>query len=319
MTVIRVALRDWDWLTPLLLDEHIVRDFTNLGAELEIDRVATLDSDWLSHGYSAAEVSLSRTSRDWAMGRLNYDPAPILMMQGFRHRCVLVKANSDFQHPRDLIGKRIGLTGWADSGNTWTRAVLEEEGLSVNDAHWLVGRLTDEHPETDRLEGFGQPGRIDALHGKPMIERLAEGTLDAILTPFMPPGFYSPQSKFRHLYPNVRRVEQDWANTHGYVPGHHIIGFDPSLPHEIRQELVKLLMRSRAEWRKKREKYSETSTWLAVDFYDELALPEGWDVPYSVSQTRMFNSFFEHQRTQSLISQSLDYNTLFNTKRGKHI
>lgn len=315
MTVIRVALRDWDWLTPLLLDRSMACELESLGVTLELDRVATLNNGWLDHGYQAAEVSLSKTSRAWDTGQLNYDPAPVLMMQGFRQRCVIVNAESDFHSPADLKGKRIGLTGWADSGNTWTRAALEEEGLSIDDAHWLVGRLTSEHPEIDRLEGFGQPGRIEAIHGKPMTERLAAGDLDAILTPFMPPGFYSAQSQFRHLYADVRHAELEWANTHGYVPGHHIIGFAPSLPDEIRQLLVKTLMKSRATWRAKREKYAETSAWLAIDLSDEVALPAGWDTPYSSSQTRMFDSFFTQLRAQSLITHDLEYDSLFNVRQ----
>ena len=59
--------------------------------------------------------------------------------------------------PSQLRGKRIGVTGWRNSGNTWTRAALRREGVSVEDAFWIAGRLAAEHPIVNRLDGFGRP------------------------------------------------------------------------------------------------------------------------------------------------------------------
>ncbi|SMX79725.1 4,5-dihydroxyphthalate decarboxylase [Brevibacterium sp. 239c] len=313
MTTIRLALRDWDWLTPLMLGEVMTEELGDRNLEFHIDRVPALLDDWQKRGYDAAEVSLSKTSRAFDRGRSGFVAVPLLMMQGFRQRCIIVRKDSGYHNAGDLVGKNIGLTGWADSGNTWTRAALQDDGLSVDDAYWFVGRLTDQHPEADRLDGFGIEGKIVAICGKPMIDRLFDGELDAVLTPFMPPGFYARESSFRHLYTDVRQTELEWSHQHGYVPGHHVLGFDSEVPEDLREVVVRALNTSQSVWRSKREKYAETSAWLAVDLANESSLPNGWDAPYSPSQTKMFKEFFAQMQRQHLTQSEIAYSSIFKT------
>lgn len=308
---VELALRDWDWLTPLRLGEVCTDELAAAGVALHVTPVPSLVDDWQARGYAAAEVSLSKTARTFAQGGLAYGATPVAMMQGFRQRCVIVNAESEYERASDLVGKRIGVTGWPDSGNTWTRQALADDGLGIEDAYWYVGRLTQQHPESDRLSGFGRQGRIEAIFGKPMADRLADGELDAVLTPFMPPGFYAQGSPWRRLYPDVRRQELDWARANGYVPAHHVLAFDREVPAPVRRVVIAALEASRAAWRVKREKYTETSAWLAVDFGDEAGLPSGWNVTGSASQQAMFAGFFAALKAQDLVSPDADFSHLF--------
>jgi 4,5-dihydroxyphthalate decarboxylase len=310
LTTIDLALRDWDWLTPLRLGDISTDELRAQGFDLRITPVAHLDGQWQADGFAGAEVSLSKTSRSYALGELSYDPTNVVLMQGFRHRCVIVAKDSDYTQASDLVGKRIGVTGWPDSGNTWTRTALQDDGLKIDDATWFAGRLTEQHPEEDRLDGFGVPGRIEEIHGKPMADRLADGELDAVLTPFMPAGFYNPDSPWRRLYTDVRTKELEWAATTGYVPAHHVLAFDSALPPEVRSLVVRALDESRQLWRIKREKYVETSAWLAVDFGAEAELPAGWDQVGSQSQTDMFEGFFAALKEQNLTDPNTDFSTM---------
>ena len=169
---IKIATRDWDYLTPLIFG-----DVPSDRIELQVDRVGTLIPDLASsETYDAAEVSFSRYTSAMAEGAETIVGIPCFIMRGFRHRCIITTEASPMTRLSDLAGKRIGVTGWRDSGNTWTRAALRREGVGIEDAFWFAGRLTANHPIVDRLDGFGQPGRIEAAPGeRPMTGTVGKG------------------------------------------------------------------------------------------------------------------------------------------------
>ena len=300
----RLALRDWDWLTPLLLREIDTSELDALGYSLNLDRVPQLVNLRDSVTYDGAEVSLSNHSRRVMRGDTRVEALAHPLMQGMRHRCVLVRADSAAGCATDLAGARIGVTGWADSGIVWARAALADDGLALEEAHWFAGRLTAQHPEADRIGEFTRSGRVQAISGKPMIDRLANGELDAVISPFVPPGVLVPDSPFRPLYGDPRAVERQWLAHRGYVPGHHVLAFKSEVPHEVRRAVSSLLHESRHAWRRSREKLAETTLWAAVDFWDEAKLlPVGWDQPGLQHQQRMLQGFFQASLHQKLIER----------------
>lgn len=309
---IRIALRDWDWLTPWALGEVDDSPLREQGCELRVDRLPAVLDLLAPGGYAGGEVSLSQYVRRIASGSRDFVALPHLLMQGFRHRCVIVAADSRATSPGQLAGGRIGVTGWADSGSIWTRAALAGGGLGIEDARWCAGRLTEDHPEFDRLEGHGIPGRIEAVSGKPMLDRLADGELDAILTPFMPPGFYDRSPRFRPLLPDVRAAERRWADERGHVPGHHVLAFAASVRPEIRLAVSRMLRESRRRWIEQRRKYAETTAWAAVDFWDEARfLPAGWDRPGLRHQGRMLEDFVGEAVRQRILDAPVPLADLF--------
>lgn len=309
---IRIALRDWDWLTPLVLGEVDTQQLEDLGHSLTVDRVPALASLQDSDVYAGAEVSLSGYVRGVSAGDTSIEALPHVLMQGFRHRCIIVRADSKATSAADLVGGKIGITGWPDSGNTWTRAAVADDGLQIEDAQWFAGRLTGDHPEFDRLGSYEAPGRIEAIYGKPMADRLADGELDAIFTPFMPPGFYTGDTPFRPLYPNLRAIEKSWIDSRGYVPGHHLLAFKPEIPIEVRLVISRLLEESKRLWLVKRYKLAETTAWTAVDFWDEgQVLPKNWDQPGLTHQRRMLEGFIDESVRQGLLSTPTSIDQLF--------
>lgn len=230
MTVtLRLALRDWDYMTPLVLG-----DVSSPRLDIKVDRVGTLISNIAKdEAHDAAEMSFSRYAQLRHDGDESVVGIPNFIMRGFRHRCIITTKDSPIRKLSDLAGKKIGVTGWRDSGNTWTRAATRREGVGVEDAMWYAGRLTEAHPITDRLDGFGRPGRIEACPGeRPMVDLLLDGGLDAVFTPFMPKGFFDQDSKFRQVLDDFRQSEVTYFNEVGYVPGMHLIGFKAEIVKE---------------------------------------------------------------------------------------
>lgn len=310
--VIRLALRDWDYLTPILLGDVRSPDF-----DVRIDRVGTLLDD-AAHapGHEGAEVSFSRYAQARARGSEDLVGLPHFLMRGFRHRCVITAADAPYNDFAALAGKTIGLTGWQDSGNLWTRALLRREGIGIDDATWWLGRLTENHPITDRLGGFGRPGRIEAVPGeRPMVDLLRSGELAAVFTPFMPPGFYEPGSGLRALLPDYRAAEVAYFHAVGYVPGIHVLALKPSVAAghpTLASALSELIDESARVWLAKREKYADTTPWMI----DELArcardLPAGWNTNGFAVNRVMIDAFAEELFAQHITSRRLEARELF--------
>lgn len=309
---LRLALRDWDYMTPLVLG-----DVSSPKLDIKVDRVGALISHvGKSDAYDAAEMSFSRYTQLRIDGDESVVGIPNFIMRGFRHRCVITTKDSPITELRHLAGKRIGVTGWRDSGNTWTRAALRREGVGVEDALWYAGRLTQAHPIVDRLDGFGRPGRIEAAPGeRPMVELLEEGQLDAIFTPFMPEGYFASGSPFRQVVADFRGAERRYFDEVGYVPGMHLVGLKAELVSQhpwIIAELSALIDESQRVWLAKRRKYAETTPWM----FDELLkssveLPEGWDASGFAVNRPMIADFASELHVQGILPRLLTPEELF--------
>lgn len=309
---LRIAVRDWDYLTPLALG-----DVRSSKLELIVDRVGTL----VSHpgqdaDHEASEMSFSRYTSMCAEGDTSVVAIPNFIMRGFRHRCVITSTDNKITSFEQLAGKRIGVTGWRDSGNTWTRAALRRDGIGVDDAYWYAGRLTEAHPITDRLDGFGREGRIEAVPAeRPMMELLREGWLDAVFTPFMPDGYFESNSGFRQVLSDFRSAEHAYFNDVGYVPGMHLIGIKAAVIEQhpwIAEELSNLLDESQAVWTAKRRKYAETTPWMLDELLKSAQeLPVGWNASGLAANTKMINDFAQELFIQGILPRKLTVEELF--------
>jgi 4,5-dihydroxyphthalate decarboxylase len=313
MTVtLRIALRDWDYMTPLVLG-----DVSSPRLDIRVERVGTLVGNLAADdSHDAAEISFSRYSQLRHGGDESIVGMPNFIMRGFRHRCIITTKQSPIRSLAALAGKKIGVTGWRDSGNTWTRAAIRREGVGVEDAMWYAGRLTEAHPIADRLDGFGRPGRIEACpEERPMVDLLLDGGLDAVFTPFMPKGFFDKDSQFRQVLDDYRAAEVSYFNEVGYVPGMHLIGFKAATVKEnpwIVDELSELIDESQRLWLEKREKYADTTPWMI----DELArcaadLSPSWKKSGLEANEKMISDFATELFEQKIMSRVLTPNELF--------
>lgn len=309
---IRAAFRDWDYLTPLLLG-----DIRSDHVDLDIERVGTLVTNLAEiDSYDVAETSFSRYASARAVDDDRLIGVPHFLMRGFRHRCLITRKDSPITTFSQLKDKRIGVTGWRDSGNVWTRTALFQEGLDVEDAYWYAGRLTEAHPIIDRLDGFGRPGRIEAVPDeKPMVELLENGWLDAIMTPFMPDGFYNSSTSFRQLLPDFRASEQAYYDKVGYIPGIHMLAFKKEFVEKHSEALVevdRLLNTSKKLWLNKRRKYAETTPWILDDLEQSAyRLAGDWDSSGLVTNSRMITDFASELYRQKILPHHLTVEDLF--------
>ena len=215
--ILRVGARPWAHLTPLGGGVSVV------GRALDFSPLSTTPRIWDEPDLDVAETSFSSYVRSRAAGDHRITALPIFVMRGFRQRCILVASDSQLEAPADLAGRRVGLTGWPDSGNTWTRELLTNEGVDLGGIDWFLGPLTTAAPEFDRSGGLTLAANVHTLEaGDSLVTALERGHVDAIMTPFMPPGFYTTGT-LRTLQRDSQTAEQHYFRDRGYLPGMHLI------------------------------------------------------------------------------------------------
>lgn len=307
--VATVAVRNWDHVTPAVLGQVAADEF-----EL---RVIGGDSLYpMGHElFDVVETSLSKYVQARAAGREDVVGIPHFVMRGFRHRCLLVRADSDKVSIGQLKGAAVGLSGWADSGNVWTRAAMRSDGVDIPDVQWHVGRLTD----NDRVRthaGIPDQTGIDTIpDGTSLMSLLKRGRLDAIMTAFMPPGFIDGTSGLRHLVPDFVDAEIAYFLEVGFVPGMHLLTLRRSV-HESHPTLASavsgVLTESERTWKASRAKHLDTTPWLLHDLERTAStLPPGWNAQGLEPNRDMLDSFLDEMVAQGVITNRPACDDLF--------
>jgi len=309
---LRIAMRDWDFLTPILLG-----DVSDERFDLTLERVATLPGNPSQvNDLDGAEVSLSRFVQQRVAGHTDDIGIANFPMRAFRHRCIITRKSHSARSLTDLKGGSIGVTGWQDSGNIWTRHALLDAGVRLEDVRWFAGRLTEKHPSIDRLGPFAQPGWIDAIdNDTPMLDLLRSGELDAVFTPFMPEGFFSPGSEFRPVLDDIPAAEVAYFKKHGFVPGIHTMALTAEVVDRhawLPRALSDLLDRAWEFWAAKRMRYSDTSPWLFDEHLrSQRLLPAGWHRSGIDENRAMIEAFVEAAYDQRLIPAPIAPENIF--------
>lgn len=310
MKKFRLGTRHWDHVLPIALMDTPGAD------AYELDRFDSTPDLWQKRHILAGETSFSKYVRARAEGDFSVTALPVFLMTGFRHRCIITAKTSDLETAADLKGARIGLTGWADSGNTWTRAILREVGVEIANADWHVGSLTRAHPVMDRIGDVDVPGNVrPSANDEPLVDMLERGALDAVMTPFMPPDFYSVDSPFRPLFTNARGSEADYFSRTGFIPGIHLLGVQTDVLEEEperAQELTDLFQSAKRLSASRRRKLQDVTPWQneavaeTIRTFGDDWMPYGWG-----PNEKMIHSFVEEMQAQHLLRPTLTADELF--------
>jgi 4,5-dihydroxyphthalate decarboxylase len=304
-----LGVRYWEHVTPFVLGE--------IGhGYVDVNLLDTTPNLWSRPDLDGGETSFSQYVRARANSDDRVIALPLFVMRGFRHRCILVRRDSPAIDAGDLDGARIGLTGWADSGNTWTRAILREAGIGIADATWQVGRLTANHPVFDRIGNVSVGRNVGRTpNDAALVDLLIDGDLDAVMTPFMPPGFYEPDSPFRPLYPDTRTAEVGYFRRHGFVPGMHVLALRSEVLRrapEAAQRLVDLFEAAKRISRTRRDKLMDVTPWQNEDIALATKVIGGDWMPYGFERDReMVRSFQDELVAQRLLNAPVPETELF--------
>jgi len=309
---IRLVVRDYDHVAPLACG-----DITAEGIHLHLDRKTSMLRFVSDPSFQAGEMSFSQYLIRLSRGDRSFVGLPVFVMRVFRHRGFYVVRDSGMQSLQALEGKRVGTNGWADTGNTWARAAIREQGLGIDQIDWVVGPVDD--PSYDSFGHRPQlrlPDNVaPCAPGRTLREMLLKGELDALMCPWPPAGFYDPGCPIVRLIANYRRVEQEYARRVGYYPAHHIVAVrrevfdrDPW----IASSLYQALERSRIQSQRNRRSLADTTPWLLADIEETSELlGDDWQPNGVGPNQKMIQALCDEELEQGLIESPLDSAQVF--------
>ncbi|MBR1224575.1 MULTISPECIES: hypothetical protein [unclassified Bradyrhizobium] len=135
---------------------------------------------------------------------------PDVVMARFQHGHALYNAKRGALTPTDLNGKRVGIRSFTTTTGAWLRGILANDyGVDLNSIDWVT--FEDAHVAEFRDTTKRAPA------GKPIIQMLVDGELDAVL------GEKSEHADFKPLFADVAAEEKAWAAKHKVVPINHMV------------------------------------------------------------------------------------------------
>ena len=304
-----LATRDYDRVMPLATGD-VVPEGIALTLRRSFDAIDHVLNDPQVHG---GEFSFSQYVRRVAAGDRAYVGLPVFLMREFRHRCFFVRRGSGLGAVSDLAGRRIGTDAWGASGNTWSRAILREQGIVIEQIRWTVAPV---NPGERAAPATGLPPWVTAAApGRSLQDLLATGELDAIMCPWPPEGFDEPGSPFTRLYPDYRTVEREYYRRTRLFPGHHVLVLrretverEPWIVRPLYQAFRQAHARSDAHHRVNHD----SSPWVLADLEEQVTLMgRDYQADGSRENQAMVAAFCAEQYAQGLIGAPLDPDRVF--------
>jgi 4,5-dihydroxyphthalate decarboxylase len=138
---------------------------------------------------------------------------PVFLVRGFHHGAILVNTKSGIKSPKDLEGKRVGVSrGYTVTTGVWARAILEQQyGVDLRKITWVLSG--DEH-----VAEFEAPGNVVPMEkGRKMADMLASGELPAAI------NLECDSPDVRPLIANAREEAFKALGEHGLYPINHTV------------------------------------------------------------------------------------------------
>lgn len=305
---VTLIMRDYDYLAPLYGGDVVPPDLN-----LTIDRKTPITQAFSDPSIVASELSFSRFLIALSQGDRTFVGIPFFPTRGFRHRCFFIRRGGAISALKDLEGKRVGTNSWPDTGNTWTRAVLRDQGVRIDRIHWWVGPLDESYPVRPQS---GLPAYVqEAPKGRMLRNMLVDGELDALMCPFPPKGFYEPHGPLVRLIPNFRAAELEYYRRTKIYPAHHIVGLRrdifESMP-QIAVAIYQTLDRARLYWQQHRLYMAELTPWILADLEETMAvLGADWQPSGIAANRHVVAALCEEELAQGLVERPIDPASVF--------
>lgn len=184
-----------------------------------------------SQEFDVSEISISSHTLTISRGANAYVGIPAFVSRLFRHSGIYIRTDRGIDGPRDLQGKLVGLPEYQITANVWIRGILQDDyGLKPETVHWRRGGL--EEPGRTERAPIALPAEIEleqVADGKTLSGMLADGELDAVISARAPSCFERGTASIGRLFPDYRRVEEDYFRRTRIFPTMHIIGIRKTL------------------------------------------------------------------------------------------
>ncbi|MFO1281570.1 MAG: ABC transporter substrate-binding protein [Burkholderiales bacterium] len=221
---IKIAAWDYDRVRPIIDGRVPVEgcevDFLVLPPEQCFHRA------YLQKEFEVSEIGFSPYLIAYSRGVHPYIALPVFLSRMFRHSAVYVRTDRGIRRPEDLKGKRVGIVEYQMSAVMWPRGMFaDDHGVKPADILWRQGGL-DVPGRKDKFPLNLPPGfPLEPVpEGRTLSAMIADGSLDAVITP-RPPGCYRDgRTPVARLYEDYETAEREYYRRTGIFPIMHALG-----------------------------------------------------------------------------------------------
>jgi 4,5-dihydroxyphthalate decarboxylase len=216
---------------------HYDRHFPFFDGSVSIDGVdlnvlLVGQSEPLKHGVDRHERMLQKGEFDvcelslssYLMARSRGMPfiaIPVFPRRLFSMSQMWVRADAGIAAPKDLIGRKVGLSTFQTTLSVLAKGDLQSEyGVDWRKIEWVVAK--EETVPFKPQEGV----KIRLVPpGRKMGSLLEAGEIDALFMPHPPKEVVRGSDKIRRLFPNARQEEVNYFRKNGFFPIMHVVAF----------------------------------------------------------------------------------------------
>jgi 4,5-dihydroxyphthalate decarboxylase len=133
--------------------------------------------------WDVSEMSFGKVVSMMSEERPEIIALPVFLSRVFRHSAIYLGKNSNLRTPKDLEGRRVGIPEWAQTAGIYVRGMLAREyGVDLARISWFQAGLR-EPGRVEKVElKLPQGVKIAALPNRTLVEMLAKGELDAVIS-----------------------------------------------------------------------------------------------------------------------------------------
>ena len=290
---------------------------------IELDFLAIDDPRRVFDGMAKGEFDVSEMSSSefitmMAAGTSHLVALPVFVSRLFRHSFIFINRNAGIATPKDLAGKRIGVSAYTQTAAVFIRGLLQHDyGVDLSHVRWLQGPMNGGggHP---RLPKLAKPVQIELnTSGKPLSELLAAGEVDATLGALVPDSFGTHPDVAR-LFPNFRETEKDYYKRTRIFPIMHLVAIRRELYEKhpaVAKTLFDAFCRAKDQASERMREVGALAymtPWLADDIreMDEVFGGDAW--PYGVAPNRpSLEALVAYMAEQGVIASAPKIEDLF--------
>jgi 4,5-dihydroxyphthalate decarboxylase len=151
-----------------------------------------------------------------ANGRDDITAIPVFLHRRFRHGFIYVN-KAKVKEPKDLVGKRIGSTSIGAAANYWMRGYLEEAGVPVRSATWVIDHADDQVAQAPKDLKIEMTPK-----GKKAYDMLLTGEIEGVISPSITKMIGEGDPRVGRLWPDYEKVEADYFRRTGFFPIMHV-------------------------------------------------------------------------------------------------
>lgn len=270
--------------------------------------------------FEAAEMSLSEFICRMGAGQCSFVALPVFPSRLFRHSYMAISRKSGIRKPKDLEGKRVGVSLYTMTAAVWLRGLLQHDfGVDLASIRWVQGAMNSAGTHgSPTVMPLLKPVNIEINKtGRSLSQLLAEGAIDATMGSTLPDTLFR-NADVQRLFPDYRAVEKDYYRRTGISPIMHLVVIRRDI-YEAHAFVAGSLYRAFCE--SKARAYARMRSagvllymlpWLTSDIeeIDEVFGGDPW--PYGVEPNRpTLETLVTYLAEQGLISAPIPFDHLF--------